>query len=410
MRAAIVAVGSELLHAGRRDTNGDWLAERLGRLGIPVRARVLVEDDPDAIEAHVRVAMERCDLVLVTGGLGPTEDDRSRGAVAAALGVPLERDVAVVEALRRRFESRGRRFEEHQARQADRPRGSRWLENPAGTAAGFLAEHDGRSVACLPGVPAEMRTMYEAELEPWLLGRGRGELARRTYKVSGRFESSVDRRVADLYTRPGVTLTILAGVRWIELHAVVTGSDPAEADARLEALDARIREQLGDDLFGIDDETLAEVVGRALRAHARTVATAESCTAGLLAAALTSVPGSSAWFKGGLVLYDDALKVRLGGVEASVIESHGAVSREVAVALAAGARDRCGADVGVGLTGVAGPGGGTADKPVGLVHLAMEDAVGTFHESFRFPGDRRAVRARTVAWALDRMRRRYPAR
>ncbi len=407
MRAAIVAIGTELLHAGRHDSNGDWLAERLGRLGVPVALRALLEDDPAAIEAHVDAALRRCDLVLVTGGLGPTEDDRTRGAVASALEVPLERDAAVVEALRARFESRGRRFEEHQARQADRPRGSRWLENPAGTAPGFLAERAGRAIACLPGVPAEMRAMFESGVEPWIRGRARGAIARRTYKVSGRFESSVDRRITDLYDLPGLTLTILAGVRGIELHAVATGGDRPEAEARLAAFDASIRERLGADLFGTDDDTLAAAVGRALVARGRTVATAESCTAGLLAAALTSVPGSSAWYRGGLVVYQDDLKVRLADVEAATIEGHGAVSAEVAAALAAGARRRCAADVGVGITGIAGPGGGSDDKPVGLVHLAIEDADGEFADIFRFPGDRRAVRARTVAWALDRLRRRF---
>ena len=410
MRAAIVAVGSELLHAGRPDSNGDWIVERLGRLGIAVRMRARVEDDPGSIEDQVRASMAHCDLVLVTGGLGPTEDDRTRGAVAAALGVALERDAAIVDRLRRGFESRGRRFEHHQARQADRPVGSRWLANPTGTAPGFLGERDGRAVACLPGVPSEMRAMFDADLGPWLRERACGNLARRTYKVAGRFESTVDRQIADLYNRSGVMLTILAGVRWIELQAVVTGDDRAQAESRLRELDTRIRERLGEDLFGTDDDTLAGVVGRLFAARSLTLSTAESCTAGLLAAAITSVPGSSAWFRGGLVVYDDALKIRLAGVDGHRIELHGAVSSEVAVALAAGARERCETDVGVGVTGVAGPGGGTADKPVGLVHLAIVDPLGTFHEMFRFPGDRRAVRARTVAWALDRLRRRHGPR
>jgi len=410
VRAALLAIGSELVHAGRADTNGDWLRERFLRAGMPVAMRVSVEDDEDAIAAALAAATAACEIVVLTGGLGPTDDDRTRAAVARALDAPLERDERVVDEIRRRFESRGRRFSAHQARQADRPCGAVWLPNPLGTAPGFRVERGSTTVFALPGVPAEMRAMYEHGVAPFLRALGPGALARRTFKIGGRLESSVDRQIHDLYAWPGVTVTILAGIPGIELHVGIAGRDADDARAGLERVEREIRARLGEDLYGVDDDTLEEVVGRGLLAARRTVATAESCTAGAIGAALTAVPGSSAWFRGGLIVYDDALKIGLAGVDPATLARHGAVSGEVAVELADGARRRCGSDVGIGVTGIAGPGGGSADKPVGLVHLAIADPDGVHAEAFRFPGDRAAVRGRTVAWALERLRRRLPER
>ncbi len=410
MNAALVAVGSELLIAGRTDTNGAWLADRLARIGIATVLRIAVGDDVAAIAAAVRTGLDAADVVLLTGGLGPTEDDRTREAVAIAVGADLERDPEQVEVLRRRFESRRRSFHPTQARQADRPRGSEWLPNPVGSAAGLAARLGGKLVAAMPGVPAEMRAIWERSLEPRLARLpGRAALARRVLKIAGRTESSVDVAVRDLYAAPGLTATILAGIAGIELHLVVTGSDPADAAARLEDLDRAFAERLGDDLFGRDDELLAAVAGARLRAAGLTVATAESCTAGLLAGEITRVPGSSTWFRGGLVVYDDALKVELAGVSPETLASQGAVSEAVARELERGARARCRADVGVGITGIAGPGGGTADKPVGLVHVAVGDGAGVEHHVLRLPGARELVRGWTVTFALDRVRRRAMA-
>lgn len=406
MRASILAVGSELLHAGRRDSNGDWLAERLQRRGVDVAFRALLPDEPDLLADSIRLALSRSDLVMLSGGLGPTEDDRTREAAARALGVPLVRDEEVVGAIRARFEERGRPFRPHQARQADRPDGADWLANPLGTAPGFLARA-GRSVlVALPGVPGELRTMFDANVDRIVPPGRAGGRARRTFKISGRLESSVDRQIRDLYDTPGCVVTILAGVRGIELHVVATGVDEAEARRRLEAVEAEIVARTAPDLYGRDDDTLAAVAGEALLARGWTVAVAESCTGGLLGGELTSVPGSSRWFRGGLLVYTDELKVALAGVDRRTIEEHGAVSEPVACELARGARSRCASDVGIGVTGIAGPGGGTDRKPVGLVHVAIVDPAGETCEAFRFPGDREAVRARTVAWALDRLWRR----
>lgn len=405
-RAELIAVGSEMLHAGRADTNGDWLIEQLGRLGVAVEARSVVPDDPDSIAAFVGRAVGRSSIVIVIGGLGPTEDDRTREGLALALGLELERDADRLRRLEETFRERGRPFSADQARQAERPRGAAWIENPLGTAPGLALSLPASQLFALPGVPAEMRATFSAGVAPRVVaGEGRA-LARRTLKVAGRTEPSVDGQLRDLYGGPGISVTILAGPEGIDLHLLAEGRDPTEAAARADEADRLMSERLGRDLFGRDDETLAAVVGSLLERRGRTLATAESCTAGLLAAAVTGVPGSSAWFRGGLVVYSDDLKQRLAGVAAATLTRHGAVSAEVASELALGARERCGADYGIGITGVAGPGGGSPEKPVGLVHLALADRDGAAAWHVLHPGDRESIRRRTVTAALDRLRRR----
>jgi nicotinamide-nucleotide amidase len=406
MKAELIAVGSELLRFGRQDSNGDWLTERLQRLGVEVTRRSVVGDDVAGIAATVRAGQSSADLVVLTGGLGPTEDDRTRQAIALAVDRPLERDEDYATRLRGLFEARGRTFKPEQAKQADRPRGSDWLENPIGTAPGILCRVDGGLVVALPGVPPEMRRIFEAGLVPHLVGWVGQGLARRSLKIGGRFEASVDEQVRDLYGVEGIEATILTGKEGIELHLLATGATTDQARARLDDLDRRLERRLGADLYARDDETLAQVVGRLLIAKGATMATAESCTGGMLASLITETPGSSGWFRGGLIVYSDDLKGSLAGVDPDVVASAGAVSEEVARALAVGARERCRADYGIGITGVAGPGGGTPDKPVGLVHVALAGEARTDHWLIRQIGDRHLVRRRTVVFALDRLRRR----
>jgi nicotinamide-nucleotide amidase len=406
MKAELVAVGSELLRFGRRDSNGDWLTERLQRLGVEVTRRSLVGDDVASIASAVRAGQSSADLVVLTGGLGPTEDDRTREAIALALGRPLERDEEYATRLRGLFEARGRTFKPEQARQADRPRGSDWLDNPIGTAPGILCRVDESLVVALPGVPPEMRRIFEEGLVPHLSGRVGQGLARRSLKIGGRFEASVDEQIRDLYGLDGIEATILTGREGIELHLLATGGTTAEARARLDDLELRLEARLGADIFARDDETLAQVVGRLLIAKGATMATAESCTGGMLGSLITEAPGSSGWFRGGLIVYSDDLKCSLAGAAPDVVASAGAVSEVVARALAAGARERCRADYGIGITGIAGPGGGTPDKPVGLVHVALAGKNRTDHWRIRQIGDRHLVRRRTVVFALDRLRRR----
>jgi len=403
MNAAILTVGTELLRCGKLDTNGDWLAERLARAGVRVDLRGMIGDDVVAIARLLGHAVETCELVVLTGGLGPTDDDRTREAIALATSCPLERDDDVDRALRARFETCGATYRPMQARQADRPRGAAWISNPIGTAPGIAMAVGGRVVVALPGVPAEMRAMFASGV----LARVAPEtgVARRTLRVVGRTESSVDEALRDLYGTDEVEVTILSGRDGIDLHLFAECRSQTEAEERIRSVEVRMTERLGADLYGRDDDTLAAVVGRSLAAARRTVAVAESCTAGLLGTTLTSVPGSSAWFRGGVIAYADDLKMRLGGVSEHDLETHGSVSEAVARALARGVRERCTADLGVGLTGIAGPGGGSADKPVGFICVALADAIGEQSWSTRCGGDRDLVRARAVAFTLDRIRR-----
>jgi nicotinamide-nucleotide amidase len=404
MSAAVVAIGSELLLPGRRDTNAEWLIARLADCGVTVAWRAAVGDDLDPLARAIGAAWDGADVVVLTGGLGPTEDDRTREALARALGAPLTRDPAMAARIEAMFTARGRTPSARQALQADRPEGSFWIDNPLGSAPGILLARDGKLLAALPGVPAEMKAMFDAAIAPRLAARPAG-LARTTLKVAGRPESYVDDLLRDLYSTAGTDTTILAAAGSVEL--VVTGHGPTreEAEARVSGLTRRMRDRLGNDLYGADHDTLASVVGRALAARGATVATAESCTGGMLGAALTDVPGASAWFRGGLVCYANDLKVALAGVAPVVLAAHGAVSAEAARALAEGARRICGAEYGVGVTGIAGPDGGTAEKPVGTVHIAIAGGASPRSVALDWPGDRELIRRRAVTVALDQLRR-----
>jgi nicotinamide-nucleotide amidase len=312
----------------------------------------------------------------------------------------------MVERIEALFTMRGRTVGPRQALQADRPRGASWIDNPLGSAPGFWLERAARVLAALPGVPAEMMAMFDASVAPRLLAASGRALARTTLRIAGRPESYVDDLVRDLYATPHTETTILASAGSVELLLTARGTGRDEARARLAALADAMRARLGLDLFGADDDTLPAVVGRLLAARGASVATAESCTGGLLGGALTEVPGSSAWYRGGLVCYADDLKVALARVPDELVRVHGAVSEPVARALASGARDVCGADFGIGITGVAGPDGGTADKPVGTVHLAVADGGSGRAVKLDWPGNRALIRRRAVTIALDLLRRR----
>lgn len=405
MTAAVIAVGSELLRAGRRDTNAEWLAARLSEAGVETVWRAAVEDDEARIARLVLTAMDDAAVVVITGGLGPTDDDRTRAGLARALGLPLERDEAVAREIVERFRRHGRVASPAQSRQADRPRGVSWIPNPLGSAPGLLLEREGRIVAALPGVPAEMKAMFTATVAPRLAvpgSEGRA-IARRILRIAGRPEADVDDAVGDLYRTPGTETTILSSAGLVDL--VLSAYGPS-AHADVEALASAMRARLGRDVYGEGNDTIASVTGRLLEARGATVAVGESCTGGLLGGAITDVPGSSAWFRGGLVCYADDLKASLAGVPETLLREHGAVSEETARALAAGARRACGATFGLGVTGIAGPGGGTDAKPVGLVHLALDDGASGRAVRLDWPGDRDLIRRRAVAVALDLLRRR----
>ncbi len=406
MNAVVLAIGSELLRTGRRDTNAEWLMARLFDLGVLTSWRAAIGDDVPRIARLVRAALDDAAVVLITGGLGPTDDDRTRDALASALGTPLERDPVMADRIMALFAARGRVAGPRQSCQADRPRGAQWIDNPLGSAPGVLIEAEGRLLAALPGVPAEMKAMFDASVAPRLAFFAAGALAQTTLRIAGRPESFVDELVRDLYGTMGTETTILASAGSVELLLTARGSDAADARARLSSLAEAMRARLGVDLYGADGDTLAGVVARLLAARGATVATAESCTGGLLGAALTDVPGSSAWFRGGLVCYADDLKTSLAGVSGDLLRAHGAVSEQVARALADGARNACSSDFGLGITGVAGPDGGSLEKPVGTVHIALADADAGRAVKLDWPGDRELIRRRAVTVALDLLRRR----
>ena len=404
-RTALIAVGTELLRLGREETNTAWIADRMADHGVEVVQRTTVTDDVEAITATTLGALEVADLVVLTGGLGPTDDDRTREALARALGSPLRRDAERLGVLRQRFEEYGFPWSEFQARQADIPDGAEWVDNPRGSAAGICIRSGERTVVALPGVPSEMKPMVRAGLAGWLGAAAAQAAAVATLRVAGCGEGEVDARLSDLYAEPGIDVITLASADGVELHLRAVDRSDKRVEARLRRLRDAMVERLGADLYTEDDRSLAEVVGGLLVDRSEKLATAESCTGGLIGAEITAVPGSSQWFLGGWIVYHDDLKRGWASVPADVLKSDGAVSESVARKIAEAVREQGGADWGIGVTGIAGPAGGTPEKPVGLVHVALASNRGTLHWKTRQPGDRAWVRRRAAAFALDRLRR-----
>lgn len=398
--AAFIAVGSELLRTERPETNS-WLATReLRGAGFLLVEKRAVEDTIDGIATAVRELVPRVELLLLSGGLGPTADDVTREGVAAALGRELRRDQPTGAAIAARHAARGRPMPEFAWRMADIVNGAELLPNPVGTAPGQWLELPGCTLVLLPGVPAEFEAMLSRLVVP-RLGHAAGILTR-TLRLAGVYESLIEQRVRHLYERFGrENVTILAARGQVSLLLLASG---AGAAARLEEMEREFTALAGEDYFGRDEDSLASIVLAELRRRGWTLAVAESCTGGLVASQLVAVPGASDVLLGGAVAYADALKRELLGVAPELLEVHGAVSRKVAEAMADGAR-RLGASCGLGITGIAGPTGGTSDKPVGTVHMAAVTPAGRRHQLHHFPGDRQTVRELTAAFALDLLRR-----
>jgi nicotinamide-nucleotide amidase len=407
MKAEIIAVGSELLTPDRVDTNSLFLTARLNKLGIEVTRKTVVGDDLAPLRNAFEEAAKRVELVIASGGLGPTEDDRTRDAVADLLGRKLSRDPAVMKMIEARFRKIGRAMSEVNARQAMVPEGAIVLENDRGTAPGLWLESSGRIVILLPGPPHELKAMFAAQVEPRLARLATGvRLVARELRVAGMGESDVDQRIAPIYTRhDDVQTTILTAPGEIQIHLRMWSKDVPAAERQLQGIQESIVLTLGEAVFTTAGESMEEVVGRELTMRQATIATAESCTGGLLAERLTRISGSSAYFLGGVVSYSNTLKSAWVDVPAEIIESRGAVSSEVAVALADGIRRRTGATLGVGITGVAGPTGGTPEKPVGTVHVAIADSSGSKERGVHYPGERDRIRWQASQTALDLVRR-----
>ncbi len=408
LTAEIIAVGSELLTPYRTDTNSLWLTEKLNNVGIEIKLKTIVGDDDARLEETIRDALKRSGVVVLTGGLGPTEDDITRKIAARALGRRLVLNDDVLEGIRTKFLRWGRKMPEINARQAMVMEGAEVLDNPNGSAPGMYVEHEGRMVVLLPGPPREMRPMFENLVLPKFASKvGDVRVARRVLRVTGMGESAIDERIAPVYTQfKNPQTTILFNKSEVEIHLTAQGKTEGEAELLLDGLAGQIEERLDDAIFAFRGETMEEVVGLRLAVGGFTLAVAESCTGGLIAERLTDVPGSSNYFMEGVVTYSNEAKVRLLGVPAELIEEHGAVSASVAEAMAEGVRQRAGTDFGLAVTGVAGPGGGTTEKPVGLVFVAISDDAHTAHRKLMLPGDRQLIRWRASQSALDLLRRR----
>lgn len=423
LSAEIIAIGSELLSPNRSDTNSLWLTGQLNRIGIDVKLKTIVGDDDARLEEVVKDAVKRSRVAITTGGLGPTEDDITRKVVARALGKRLSLDEKVLEEIRERFRSFGiANMPERNSRQAMVIAGAEVLPNPNGTAPGLFLEvsagadgtlPDGRvsagcAIALMPGPPREMKPMFENHVLPRIRNlAGDTRFATRVLRVAGMGESAVDEKIAPIYTKyENPQTTILFNSSEIEIHLRAHGRTEADADALLDDLSLKIERELGNAAFSFRGETMEEVVGRRLAMTEFTVAVAESCTGGLIAQRLTNVPGSSKYFIEGVVTYSNESKVRLLGVDKKIIREFGAVSQQVARDMARGVRHKAKSDFGLAVTGIAGPGGGTDEKPVGLVYIALADDAHTEHRKLMLPGDRELVRWRASQAALDMLRRR----
>jgi len=408
LTAEIIAIGSELLTPDRTDTNSLWLTEKLNNIGIEVKLKTIVGDDDARLEETIKDALRRSRFVITTGGLGPTEDDITRKIAARALSRRLMLNEKVLESIREKFQRMGRPMPEINSRQAMIIEGAEVLENPNGTAPGLYLDRDERAIALLPGPPREMRPMFENFVLPKLIARaGDVRVARRILRVAGLGESAVDERIAPVYTQyKNPQTTILFNQSEIEIQLTAQGKTEQDAELLLDGLAGQIEERLGDAIFAFRGETMEEVVGLRLAVKGFTLAVAESCTGGLISERLTKVSGSSVYFMEGVVTYSNDAKIRSLGVDADLIAARGAVSAEVAEAMADGVRRRADTDFGISVTGIAGPNGGTEEKPVGLVYIALADDIHVEHRKLMLPGDRHLIRWRASQAALDLLRRR----
>ncbi len=408
LTAEIIAIGSELLTPDRTDTNSLWLTEKLNGIGIEVKLKTVVGDDDARLEEAIRDALRRSRVIITTGGLGPTEDDITRKIAARSLSRRLALNERVLEGIRAKFVSFGRAMPEINARQAMVLEGAEVLDNPRGTAPGMFIEHEGRSVILLPGPPREMRPMFESLILPRLAAKaGDVRVVRRILRVAGMGESAVDERIAPVYMQyKNPQTTILFNKSEIEIQMTAQAKTEKDAELLLDGLAGQIEERLGESIFAFRGETMEEVVGLRLAVAGFTLAVAESCTGGLVAQRITEVPGSSTYFKEGVVTYSNESKVRLLGVPSDQIAEYGAVSAPVAEAMAEGVRLRADTDFGIAVTGIAGPDGGSEEKPVGLVYIALSDDAHTEHRKLILPGDRHLIRWRASQAALDLLRRR----
>jgi len=407
LSAEIIAIGSELLTPERSDTNSLWLTQKLNDIGIEVKLKTIVGDDEARLEETIRDAVKRSDIVVTTGGLGPTEDDLTRQVSARALNRELEYHTEIEDHLRERFRSWGREMPDINKRQAYIIEGANILPNPNGSAVGMYLDFEGKHIAIFPGPPREMQPMFENHVFDRLkVAAGDVIVTRRVLKISGMGESAVDEAIAPIYvTYPDVQTSILFNKSEVEAHLWLRSDDAIQAEATLEEIAQKIVGKLGTAVFSIKGESMEEVVGWLLKERHETLSVAESCTGGLIGSRLTDVPGSSAYFIEGVVSYSNDAKVRSLNVPEATLQEFGAVSAETARAMAEGMRAAAKTDHSISVTGIAGPGGGSDEKPVGTVFIGYTNAIASRTMKIILPGDRYLIRWRASQAALDYLRR-----
>ena len=405
-KAYLVSVGNELLSGQTLDSNATWIAGRLMSVGMPVAGVSVVGDEVEAISEAIGIGAAKADVVLITGGLGPTDDDITKDGLADFMGVELEYKSSLLREIKVFFDARNIKMAESNRRQAYLPKGARALKNDVGTAPGIMADYAGKLFVCMPGVPVEMKEMFDGQVLGEVEKLGTGEVVVvRKLRCFGKGESVLVEMLGDMMERgrnPLVNCTVHGSV--ITLHIVAKAASRDEAESEIGKVEEDIRGRLGKMVYGADDETMAEVVGRELAARGLKIALAESCTGGLLGKLVTDPAGASEYFANGWITYSNEAKVSQLGVDRSIIEEHGAVSEEVAAAMAAGARDKSGADIGVGITGIAGPSGGSEQKPVGTVFIAVDIGGESVVERRVFSHGRGFVRLRSAMAALNMVR------
>ena len=411
-QAVIIAVGSELLTPDRLDTNSLFVTRTLNKLGIQVRYKTVVSDDCDDVGLALRAAIQHAELVVVTGGLGPTDDDITRQAISNVFDLPLEEDSETAVTIRSRFKARGLAMPEINLRQALVPKGAIQIPNTRGTAPGLWIDRPTLKCVVLPGPPRELEPMFERIALDRIASLSNGRsIFRRVIVIAGRTESSVDEIVSPIYSRwrsapVPIETSILASLGQIELHLSVAGENEEKATVALDRAIKELLTVLGKDLVSAEGARLEDVVGDLLRSRSCRVTVAESCTGGLITSRLTDVPGSSAYVRVGWVVYSNDAKVDILGVDRELLRKHGAVSEPVARAMAVQARERAKVEYAIGVTGIAGPGGGSSQKPVGTVYVSLAGPEGQLWDCrLNLPGERERVKHQASQVALDMLRR-----